>query len=653
MEIECTVFVYKKIFCTKGQLIIGNNGYEIFYEPQQSKKSTPSNSPRANNTNDNVLASPSLSANSSGFLSFLSHLSPLMPYDDDILHRIVIDWDTISGLQRINKDIEYKEKKRKNSQKTSQTKTDLQLKENETTENENKNKIELKEQLIIESTSYPKLHIMRKNYDTGKYETKSVQPLRTHYIGLEYDLMHSHDILLSNNYQQIAKYSLMDEYGNDEIVNFDDDSITKLSLLDKYPSYSLLLNHNLPAWIWVPLLNHTLRVWIERIILLGNIGLFIWTIYQMTKYTSIIKGFYEHVFYPIFDYISQPILKKIYYILNLMHFHVVLQLCSNIFNIFYNYIPINKLYGIIAFIDQYILQKINQHIIQQIIALFTIIYRLFMFIGGLFMPIINFIISLFKGCFNIINWGWFIPNFDCTLCKRCSMLCDGRCWRFMRMIFKCMRKCCRLCQRSQTLTDSSTKILKAGVQVINNTENTMDANTAWSICNSIRNIWKYCRAIIDIFWLNIGKPIKHSYDFFRYIRSEVGTLVGICIRKCCRKGKEKAIKALKSTRNAHKTKKSNKAGTDLSDDLDTKSEHIIRHNTHFNYDTTKINGLGLRYRGNKKLYADQRSKSQDYEVGAGGGNDDDCEEDNDQKYSAVAAFQYFQSKDGDGREKKH
>ena len=275
----------------------------------------------------------------------------------------------------------------------------------------------------------------------------------------------------------------------------------------------------------IPLLNHTLRVLIERVILFGNIGLFIWTIYQMTKYTSIIKRFYvliyDHMFYPLYNYISQPILKKIYYFLNLMHFHVVVQLCGNIFSAFYNYIPVDKLYKFFSFIDKFILQKINQHIIQQIISLFTIIYRFFVFIASLFIPLFKFIVSLFKGCFNIINWGWFIPNFDCNLCKRLSTICDGRCWKGMHLFFKCIRKCCRLCQRSQTLTDSSTKILKAGMGSMNNAQRVkIDSNTAYSICNAIRYIWNYFKPIVDAFWLGIGKPIKHSYDFFRYIRSE-------------------------------------------------------------------------------------------------------------------------------------
>ena len=49
----------------------------------------------------------------------------LSPTDGNTLHRIVIDWDTISGLQRINKEIDYNAKK-------------------------NCKKVELREQLIIE-----------------------------------------------------------------------------------------------------------------------------------------------------------------------------------------------------------------------------------------------------------------------------------------------------------------------------------------------------------------------------------------------------------------------------------------------------------------------------------------------------------------------
>ena len=58
--------------------------------------------------------------------------------------------------------------------------------------------------------------------------------------------------------------------------------------------------------------------------------IFLWTIYQMTKYTSIIKTFYELVVFPLFEYISQPLLKKWYYVLNLMRFNVVVQLWSSL-----------------------------------------------------------------------------------------------------------------------------------------------------------------------------------------------------------------------------------------------------------------------------------------------------------------------------------
>ena len=67
-------------------------------------------------------------------------------------------------------------------------------------------------------------------------------------------------------------------------------------------------------------------------------------------------------------------------------------------------------------------------------------------------------------------------------------------------------------------------------------------------------VWNYCKGIIDVFWLGIGKPIKHSYDFFRYIRSEVGTVVGICIAKCCKKSTQKVKIAGKMVLEQVKTK---------------------------------------------------------------------------------------------------
>ena len=178
--IDCTVFVYKHVLCPTGAelLIRGNHGYEIVYAPPKTK---------------------------------------------DIQHRLIIDWDTISGLKRVNKKMD------------------------------NSADLHLIEQLIIESKCDPKLHILQYNHSTNEYETQSIQVLRTHYIGLEYDVRHSNDI--------------------------------NLPLLDRWPNYYLLYNESLPEWVWLPLLTHNLRILIQKIMLFSNIALFIWTIYQITKYT--------------------------------------------------------------------------------------------------------------------------------------------------------------------------------------------------------------------------------------------------------------------------------------------------------------------------------------------------------------------------------
>eukprot|EP01084_Bolivina_argentea_P216364 367593_1 len=420
--VECTAFVYKHILCCKAELSIGKNGYEIVYHSKLK-----------NTSQSNLLSTK------------------------DTTHRIVIDWNTISGLKRVNKQID--------------------------------NTLQLTEQLIIESTSYPKLYTSQYNYNLDKYETK-IDSLRSHYIGLEYNIIHSNDI--------------------------------NIPLLNTNPTRALLFNQSLPEWIWIPLLTHNLRIFIQNMILFGNIALFIWTIYQITKYTSIIKCIYNYIFYPFFNYISQAMLKKIYYYLNLMQFHVVIKFMSTIFSLFYTYIPINSLYKIISFFDQ--------HVLQQIIGLFTMFYRIFYALFQLFSPLVNLIITISKHLF------MFLSQFKCFNCALFQQ-CNGPLCRSMTYIWQCSLKCCRFCRQTQVITDS--KILKVGVNginVINKTQN-----------NGIFTyIWNNLKGIIDVLWLTIGKPIKHSYDFFRYIRSEVGIVVAKCIRKCCKKSTEKVKEKVKN-----------------------------------------------------------------------------------------------------------
>ena len=374
---------------------------------------------------------------------------------------------------------------------------------------------------------------MEYNESRNRYEAVSTEPLRTHYIGLEYDLSDAHRVLLGTNYHQIHKYRLADTVdsavpelhldGGGGGGHYND-----MSLLGGHPAFSLLLNHSLPAWIWVPLLNHTLRVLVERVLLFGNISLFLWTIYQMTKYTSIIRAVYELVVFPLFEYISQPLLRKWYYVLNLLRFNVVVQLWSSLFAAFYNFIPIDALYRALSFVDQ--------HIVQQMLSLLLMFYRLVVGVGSVLWPCLDVVARCCARSLSLL-----VLELDCTLCvccKRLSQCCDGRCWSGLQLLWQCLMRCCRLCQRSQSLTDHSTQILKAGVR-IKDTAAEVDGAAAWRACTAVREVWRYSKALIDVFWIGIGKPVKHCYDFFRYVRSEVGTVVAICIKKCCRKSKEK------------------------------------------------------------------------------------------------------------------
>ena len=50
-------------------------------------------------------------------------------------------------------------------------------------------------------------------------------------------------------------------------------------------------------------------------------------------------------------------------------------------------------------------------------------------------------------------------------------------------------------------------------------------------------MWQWLRGLIDAVWLGAAKPIQHSWDLFRYVRSEV-----LCIRRCCRSRKDKVTR---------------------------------------------------------------------------------------------------------------
>lgn len=156
-------------------------------------------------------------------------------------------------------------------------------------------------------------------------------------------------------------------------------------------------------------------------------------------------------------------------------------------------------------------------------------------------------------------------------------------------------RCCRLCQRSQSITDST--VLKVGVAA-----EELNVDNAWRVCTAIRELWRYCRSIIDVFWLGIGKPIKHCYDFFKYVRSEVGTVVAYFIKKCCRKSKEK-VKIAGKRALEEAVLKMRKLSVDMEhSDSGLSGDEL-----------TTENGTGLRHRRRKGSIMDGQHKRQEDE----------------------------------------
>eukprot|EP00485_Elphidium_margaritaceum_P013406 CAMPEP_0202732378 /NCGR_PEP_ID=MMETSP1385-20130828/187627_1 /ASSEMBLY_ACC=CAM_ASM_000861 /TAXON_ID=933848 /ORGANISM="Elphidium margaritaceum" /LENGTH=174 /DNA_ID=CAMNT_0049398687 /DNA_START=347 /DNA_END=868 /DNA_ORIENTATION=- len=132
--------------------------------------------------------------------------------------------------------------------------------------------------------------------------------------------------------------------------------------------------------------------------------------------------------------------------------------------------------------------------------------------------------------------------------------------------------------------------------------------------------WQSCKYVMDALWFNMGKPLKHSYDFFRYIRSEVGVVVGICIRKCCKKSKENIQNAgkkilLNATKNRRpsyrfirgRKEKEKDSEDDTSDESGTKSDNeiILRQHRRQRLDCDDGGQSQLRYRHTRQSKSEQ------------------------------------------------
>eukprot|EP01084_Bolivina_argentea_P047058 86693_1 len=394
-----------------------------------------------------------------------------------IRNKIVILWPQISGLKRTNKKMEYNFK------------------------HSTQQKIDFKEHLIIELLSHPKEFTERYNPNTKQWDTLGYTKLNTHYIGLEYNSINTHYLL----------------GGNDNNSYF-----------DHYPSKSLLLNDSLPEFIWIPLLNHNLRVLIQRLMIITNIILFLWTIYQLTKYADIIK----QLFRPMFDYVSKKLLKQMYYYYNLMQFDIIWHTISYIFTLLYEAAPITFLYKVC--------NGFNRHILQQFSSVFKIIYgvlfhlissinckALSTIIHKIFNHLISFIKIDFTKCMNVFHGlrriiqpfiNLFKPIYNLLLyfCSLITILCTktyGIIETFMDLFGKIN---CANCMKMFSLgKKSQTVYLK--------TNQNKCCRCIYQLYNGIKHLFNM-----------LSMPIKLCYALFGYIRGIPERL--IC--KCCKKSKE-------------------------------------------------------------------------------------------------------------------
>ena len=122
-------------------------------------------------------------------------------------------------------------------------------------------------------------------------------------------------------------------------------------LIKSYPNLIKIANSGLPSWtMWFSsVLNYKRRKFIEYAIIIGNISLFLWTIYQIFKSFPIFFNLIHSLLHPILLNIAlfmNPIIDKIYYIITLFHFDFIfiklstqiLSYITPIFNITVQYL---------------------------------------------------------------------------------------------------------------------------------------------------------------------------------------------------------------------------------------------------------------------------------------------------------------------------
>lgn len=114
----------------------------------------------------------------------------------------------------------------------------------------------------------------------------------------------------------------------ENIYNFLYGDNNQNGLIKSYPNLINIINNGLPSWtMWVsPLLNYKRRKCIEYIIIISNISLFLWTIYQIFKSFPIFFNLIHSLLHPILLNIGlfiNPIIDKIYYIITLFNFDFI------------------------------------------------------------------------------------------------------------------------------------------------------------------------------------------------------------------------------------------------------------------------------------------------------------------------------------------
>ena len=381
--------------------------------------------------------------------------------DNELIQKIRINWDDITGLKRSNKLIPIK--KNNNMDVYDMDEDNLFMDD----------KLRLKEQLIIESNKYYELNTYY--FDKHRNELINIDSisLKSYYIGIEYDTIHATSILIESG------------------------------LLNYNNNYANYLNDGLPVWLWIPLLSNTLRKLGENLILLGNICLFIYTMYQLTKYTKPLKFMYNRIINPLFqffylEYIN-PIILKFTEVLYYSQFNIIITLISKLFHLVYNFIPINLFYTINEYI-YYGISFITDNPIKGTVYIF-------------FKDLWNLINVLFKPIYKLILYIYgFIRAYIYTDTTYISNIIN---------FFKSFKTNIESIKQTPTNIEN---ISNAGLNINRET-----------IYDSIILIKTFSNKI----WLSFGRPIKLCYDFIKYIRSGIVT-------KCCKKSKKIYLRSTQS-----------------------------------------------------------------------------------------------------------